>query len=190
MPRIGKCPHVRKPDHEEEADLLRRCLAGEALAREELCHRYRPTALRMARRIAGEMGELEDLVQESFCRLLAHLRNLRGEASVTTWLYRTLTNLYRDKLRRASRIRECPLEEVLSSAQDPALVLESRSWRKPLARAVRNLSRLDRKVLWLRFRRGLSLAQIASILCCTVDAVKCRLYRITRYLRQELAFEI
>ena len=153
MPKIGKCPYVRKPDHEEEADLLRRCLAGEALAREELCHRYRPTALRMARRIAGEMGELEDLVQESFCRLLAHLRNLRGEASVTTWLYRTLTNLYRDKLRRASRIRECPLEEVLSSAQDPALVLESRSWRKPLARAVRNLSRLDRKVLWLRFRR-------------------------------------
>ncbi len=181
---------MQKPDRGEEAALLRRCLAGEALAREELCRRYWPAALRMARHIAGETGEAEDLAQESLCRLLAHLRHLRGKASVTTWLYRTLTNLYRDKLRRASRIRECPLEEIPSSAQDPAVAIESRSWRKPLARAVRKLSRLDRKILWLRFRRGRSLAQIAAALSCTVDAVKCRLYRITRHLRQELAFEV
>lgn len=179
-----------------EDELLARCAAGEEEAREELCRRLRPAALRMARQITRELGEAEDLVQESFCRLLGHLRGLRGEASVTTWLYRTLVNLYRDKLRRRARRRELPLEELppaglppALTTPDPADLVESRWWRRRFVQVAKRLSRRDRKVLWWHFRRAYSHAQIAARLGCTVDAVKCRLYRAVRYLRRELAAE-
>jgi len=144
----------------------------------------------MAHRIAGEVGEIEDLVQECFYRLLTHVRSLRGEARLTTWLYRTLINLYRDAAHKAARRKESPLEEVSSADLDPAVVVEGRLWRQRLVQAVKKLSRRDRKVLWLHFRREYSHAQIADRLNCTVDAVKCRLYRTVRHLRQELSFEI
>lgn len=178
---------------DEEVRLLQRCQAGEEPAREELCRIYWPVAMRMARRIAGVSTEAEDLVQESFCRLLGHLQGLRGEASISTWLYRTLANLHQDRLRRLAKRREDPWDEagarIHPAAADPAEVIEGRLWRRRLARAAKNLSRKDRKLLWWRFRREYSHSQIARKLGCTVDAVKCRLYRITRYLRQELSFE-
>ncbi|MGE5549860.1 MAG: RNA polymerase sigma factor [Bacteroidota bacterium] len=180
----------------EERELLRRCIAGEVQAHDELCRKLRPAAMRMARHITRELGDAEDLVQESFCRLLSHLKNLRGEASITTWLYRTLTNLYRDKLRRLAKRPECPLDAPsvqglpVMTAPDPAELVENRLWRRGFVAAVKKLSRRDRKVLWLHFRRDYSHAQIAARLNCTVDAVKCRLYRVTRHLRQELALEI
>ncbi len=180
----------------EEAKLLELCSAGDARAREELCRRYWPAACKMANRLAGPGIETEDLVQESFCRLLSHIGSLRGEARITTWLYRTMTNLHHDRLRRLARWRECPLEALPVQAgqaglvsPDPAELVEARWWRPRFVQAVRKLSRRDRQVLWLHFRRDYSHAQIARRLNCTVDAVKCRLYRIMRYLRRELSFE-
>jgi len=179
----------------EEEELLRHCVTGDEQAREELCRAYWPVALRMARYITGEAGEAEDLAQESFYRLLSHLPRFRGEASVTTWLYRTIINLYRDRLRQLTRRREYSLDSLpprmtpfVLTTPDPAEVVEGRFWRRPFVKAVKKLSRRDRLVLWLHFRREYSHAQIAKRLNCTEDAVKCRLYRLTRYLRQELAF--
>jgi RNA polymerase sigma-70 factor (ECF subfamily) len=188
---------IRPPALLEEIKLLHRCQNGDPSAREDLCTRYRPAALRMARKITGGSGEAEDLVQEAFCRLLAHLRSMRGEALITTWLYRTLRNLHHDRMRKAAKVRHYPLDAAAeiqrdygTDNHDPFEFAERRLRRRRIILAARQLSRRDRRVLWLRFAREYSHAQIAARLDCTVDAVKCRLYRITKFLRGELAFDL
>ncbi len=80
---------------------------GDRAAAQILTLRLTPMALRVARRMLGDWAEAEDVAQEAMMRLWRIAPEWRqGEAKVTTWLYRVVTNLATDRLRKRKGYRQ------------------------------------------------------------------------------------
>ena len=90
----------------EEQALVRRAQAGDRLAFEELVHRYDREVLRLALNLVHRAEDARDIYQESFMRVYKNLHRFRFECSFYTWLYRIVTNVALDHLRRRTSRRE------------------------------------------------------------------------------------
>ena len=165
---------------------------------------FQPKILRYLKRLVGE-NEAEDLTQEVFIKVAQALKNFRGEAKPSTWIYRIATNAAFDKLRSPSFQRTAQ-ERVLddSTEQSEAAAADSTAWTKrkmlpveqQLVRRemsacilsfVEKLPEHYRAVLMLSEFEGLSNKAIAKILGITLDTVKIRLHRAREKLKEELS---
>ena len=90
----------------EEQALVRNAQAGDRLAFEELVHRYDRDVLRLALNLVHRSEDARDIYQESFLRVYRNLHRFRFECSFYTWLYRIVTNVALDHLRRRTSRRE------------------------------------------------------------------------------------
>ena len=90
----------------EEHGLVRKAQAGDRLAFEELVRRYDRDVLRLALNLVQRPEEARDVYQESFLRVYRNLHRFRFECSFYTWLYRIVTNVGLDHLRRRTSRRE------------------------------------------------------------------------------------
>ena len=90
----------------EEHALVRKAQAGDRLAFEELVRRYDRDVLRLALNLVHRPEEARDVYQESFLRVYRNLHRFRFECSFYTWLYRIVTNVGLDHLRRRTSRRE------------------------------------------------------------------------------------
>ena len=103
---------------------------GDVAAARALTLRLTPRAFGHALRMLGDRAEAEDVAQEAMLRLWRIAPEWRqGEAKVTTWLYRVVSNLCTDRLRKARRTRP------LDAADDPP---------SPAPAAVAQLTEADR----------------------------------------------
>lgn len=92
-------------DGRETAELLARIREGDPEAFETLAREHAPRLFRLALRLTGRREDAEDLVQETLVRALPALRGFKGDARVSTYLVRALTNLWKNRLRSKSRSR-------------------------------------------------------------------------------------
>ena len=166
---------------------------GDAGALTELVERYHaPLRGYFARLLTWERGAADDLVQETFVRLLRQ-RSYSGERAFRPWLYAVATNVARDHWRRRDR------EPVLSDAESqdqiarvadaspgPERWAEDRDELRQVSRALSGLSEEYRIALVLRYNHDLSLAEIATVLGIPVGTVKSRLSVGARKLRRAL----
>src|ERR1700728_1275144 len=90
----------------EEHELVRKSQAGDRLAFEELVRRYDRYVLRLAMNLVHRPEDARDIYQESFLRVYRNLHRFRFECSFYTWLYRIVTNVALDHLRRRTSHRE------------------------------------------------------------------------------------
>src|ERR1700693_6414763 len=90
----------------EEQALVRSAQAGDRLAFEELVRRYDRDVLRLALNLVHRPEDARDIYQESFLRVYRNLHRFRFECSFYTWLYRIVTNVALDHLRRRNTHRE------------------------------------------------------------------------------------
>jgi RNA polymerase sigma-70 factor, ECF subfamily len=165
-------------------------MAGDRDALAELVRRHQGPLLGFFyRMLDGDRAQAEDLVQETFLRLLRQRTYTRGRA-FKPWLYAVATNLARDQLRVA---RSRPVEsgdEVLVLLPDRGPSPEQRA--VAAAEAMRVAAALDRlggevrATLVLRYANDLTLADIAAALDVPVGTVKSRLNAGTRRLRELL----
>jgi RNA polymerase sigma-70 factor (ECF subfamily) len=153
---------------------------------EELYRRNGGRIFALCLRLTGSRPEAEDLTQEVFVRAYEQLGSFRGEAAISTWLYRLALNLVlsarRSELRRAVRVE---LQAAAACAQ-PALVPE-RGARLDLERAVAALPLGARTVLVLHDVEGLRHEEIAAQLDVTVGTSKAQLFRARKLLREALS---
>src|ERR1700734_4362381 len=91
---------------QEEHGLVRKAQAGDRLAFEELVRRYDRDVLRLALNLVQRPEEARDVYQESFLRVYRNMHRFRFECSFYTWLYRIVTNVGLDHLRRRKSRRE------------------------------------------------------------------------------------
>src|SRR6202045_1238542 len=99
--------------------LIERAQSGDREAFEELVHRYDRDVLRIALNILHKPEDARDVYQESFLKIYKNLPRFRFECSFYTWLYRIVTNVCLDHLRRRRSRPEDQAPEVAAGRQEP-----------------------------------------------------------------------
>jgi RNA polymerase sigma-70 factor, ECF subfamily len=186
----------------DDSLLIRQAQQGNAAAFEELVRQYDRAVLRLAVHLTGSPEDGQDIYQEAFLRAYINLARFRFECSFYTWIYRIVTNLCLDHLRKkVSRSRDLTTtvspdgeeEEVLDRIPDqrPAASPErnfvGRELRRCIQRAMGKLSPRERMVFELKHYHGMRLRTVAGILNTTEGTIKNTLFRATHKLRAQLA---
>lgn len=184
-------------DGQTEKILLTQIREGDPAGFEQLVLAHTAKTVNLAYRLVGNREEAEDIAQEAFLRLHRALPSFRGESSISTWLYRTVSRLAIDHLRREQIKRKLfffrhandeadPMEMVPDPAASPQdQVVAAESGRR-LAQALKLLSPRQRAVFTLRHQEEMTLKEIASVLELEEGTVKAHLHRAVHLLRKEL----
>jgi len=174
---------------ETDEALLSRARKGDGHAFSALVQRYERLVYRVAYRLLGDPDEADDAAQEVFVRLFDSLADFRGEARLSTWLYRATRNRCVSTLRRQRPV--ISLEEVEGTPpgngiDDPEEALLRQETTDLVQRALGSLPEMYRTLMVLRHLEGLSYADIAEVTGLPVGRVKSRLFRARELLREEL----
>jgi RNA polymerase sigma-70 factor (ECF subfamily) len=148
-------------------------------------------------RLVGDEEEAADLTQDTFVNAWRARGSFRGDSSEYTWLYRIAVNLTRNRLGQLRRRRrsgeagggdpEPIIAETPTEEEDPPDArVEYNELGEVVAAAVLKLRPDYREVVILREYEQLSYEEIASVLGCSVQAVKSRLFRARGVLRKRL----
>ena len=186
----------------EDDELIREAQKGHRAAFDALVRRYDQSVLRLALHMLGNEQDAQDVHQEAFIKAYRHLGNFRFECSFYTWLYRIVTNLCLDQLRRRKSRREDPSTVVDSSGDEmdllanvsderamsnPARELERKRMGERIGEALEKLTPRERMVFELKHYHGLKLRTVGEILHTTEETAKNTLFRATQKLRGALA---
>jgi RNA polymerase sigma-70 factor (ECF subfamily) len=172
----------------DDEALVQACQRGEVEAFRTLFEQYREPVFRLAYRLTGNADDAEDLAQEIFVRVFERIGTFRGESAFSTWLYRLAMNVCLNH-RRQPQTRESldVLEnEPTDGAANPAAVYAQRELSEQLQTAVAALPENLRSVFVLVGMEDLSYQQAAEVLGLTVEAVRMRMSRARRTLRETL----
>src|SRR5262245_44751248 len=181
--------------HRSERDLIERCRADERAAQDEFYYRFRRQVAGNLYRVLGDRTDLEDLVQEVFVIAFRGLDRFRGDARLSTWLYRICVNVALGRIR--TRRRRPPPIGVLdldATAADPSLTdrpetpeksLQRRQDRERVYRALELLAPKKRIVLYLHEIEGLDLKEIAYLVDSNPVTVRTRLFYARREFYKE-----
>jgi RNA polymerase sigma-70 factor (ECF subfamily) len=190
------------PSRVNDAELIRAAQQGDRAAFEELVRQYDQPVLRLALHLTGSEHEAKDIYQEAFLKAYRNLGSFRFECSFYTWMYRIVSNLCMDYLRRRqvrkedsgvrvnSEGEEVDLLEQLPderSGASPEQDLMRRELGKRIARALTKLSPRERMVFEMKHYQGLKLRTIGEALNTTEETAKNTLFRATQKLRSALA---
>ena len=154
----------------------------------KLVEHHQTLVFRTLARLTGQREGLEDLAQEVFLRLFRALPQFRGQARITTFLYRIAINVVNDEFRRREKARlSVPVEdranELKSPLPNPAEALERNQLLEAVDAALLQLDMRDRAILILHYQEGRSYEDIAAILSIPMGTVKTRLYRARERLK-------
>lgn len=187
-----------------ERTLVSEAQAGSRAAFEELVHRYDRDVLRLALNLMKRPEDARDVYQEAFLKVYRNLHRFRFECSFYTWLYRIVTNVCLDQLRRRQARPEDQAPEPGSVQHeegiadfferqkeqrptlDPERQFFGKEIRRRLAAAMERLSPRERMVFELKHYQGLKLRAIGEALGTTEETAKNSLFRATRKLRSQL----
>jgi RNA polymerase sigma-70 factor, ECF subfamily len=188
----------------DDRALVEQAQAGSRPAFEELVHRYDRDVLRLALNLMKRTEDARDVYQEAFLKVYRNLHRFRFECSFYTWLYRVVTNVCLDHLRRRQARPEDQAPEMRSgqfedggtdfferqrehrATQDPERQLLGLEIKARLATAMERLSPRERIVFEMKHYHGLKLRAIGDALGTSEETVKNSLFRATRKLRTEL----
>jgi RNA polymerase sigma-70 factor (ECF subfamily) len=173
-----------------ERTLIDRFKRGDREAFGQIVRHWDHRVLNLAYRLTGDLEEALDIRQMTFLRALKGLPSFNGEARISTWLYRIVVNLSRDRT-RAHRVREAALRVIqirpqVEKVPPPDREPERRELARRVADAVAGLSRKEREVVVLKHYHGRSYSEIATILRTPASTVKSRMERGLRNLRVRL----
>jgi RNA polymerase sigma-70 factor (ECF subfamily) len=155
---------------------------------EELVERHEDLVFRTLARLTGDRDDLEDLAQEVFLRLFRAFPLFRGQAQITTYLYRIIVNVVNDEFSRRQQARRgSPIDEAASNLPHPSLgpddLFEQGQMRDALEAALQQLNLRDRAILTLHYQEGRRYEEIAAILDAPLGTVKTHLYRARERLK-------
>jgi RNA polymerase sigma-70 factor (ECF subfamily) len=171
-----------------QPDLVARCQKGEKEALGDFYRLYRGEVARNLHRMLGPgRGDLEDVLQEVFIEVFRSIARFRGDARITTWLYRICVNVALQRLRKRKRRAEVSSDELgerapdIESADTPERDLDTRRRLDAVYRLLDELSPKKRVVFILHEIEGREPKEIAGIVGAPVLTVRTRLH----YARKE-----
>ncbi|MFB3814447.1 MAG: RNA polymerase sigma factor [Terriglobales bacterium] len=186
----------------DDSVLIREAQRGNRAAFEELVRQYDRAVLRLALHLTGSETEAQDIYQEAFLKAYRNLGSFRFECSFYTWIYRIVSNLCMDHLRKKQvRKEDSPVGVDADGSEFSLLdqVADERAGMNPERDLLRNelgrriqlgLGRLtprERMVFELKHYQGLKLRTVGEMLNTTEETAKNTLFRATQKLRAALA---
>ena len=184
----------------DEASLIRAVQRGDQDAFEQLVRAYDQSVLRLAVNLLRSQEDARDVFQEAFLRVFRSIDSFRFDCSFHTWLYRIVTNICLDYLRKR-KVRkeepavvdtpEGPLDRMNDFEEEAAHADPERNfWNRQLGQriegALGGLTPRERMVFELRHYQGLRLRNIGEILGTSEEAAKNCLFRATQKMRAVL----
>lgn len=184
----------------DEAALIRAAQRGDEAAFEQLVRSYDGPVLRMAANLLHSEEDARDVYQEAFLRVYRNLSKFRFDCSFSTWLYRIVSNLCLDQLRKRKVRREEPsllptaegeLDRLQSVPEaradvDPQRKLLSSEVSSRVNETMEQLTPRERVVFEMRHYGGMRLRAIGDALGVTEEAAKNCLFRATQKMRAAL----
>ena len=184
----------------DESALIRAAQRGDERAFEELVRQYDQSVLRMALNLLRSPEDANDIYQETFLRVYRNLHKFRYDCSFHTWLYRIVTNLCLDVLRKrkvrkeegstvATADGEMDRMDSVQEARahgDPQRELFSSQLNGRIRDTLAGLTPRERVVFEMRHYEGMRLKAIGEVLGTTEEAAKNCLFRATRKMRAAL----
>ena len=184
----------------DEAALIRAAQKGDERAFEELVRLYDQNVLRLALNLLRSPEDANDIYQETFLRVYKNLHSFRFDCSFHTWLYRIVTNLCLDALRkRRVRREEDTVVETYDGVLDrmdtveegradgdPQRRLFSRQLQARIKIVLEDMTPRERTVFEMRHYQGLRLRAIGEVLGTSEEAAKNCLFRATQKMRAAL----
>src|SRR6202451_376437 len=167
----------------DETSLIRAAQHGDSEAFERLVRTYDQSVLRIAMNLLRSPDEARDVYQEAFLKVHRNLNQFRFDCSFHTWLYRIVTNVCLDHLRRRKVRKEestvvetpdGPVDQVTRLAEEgPTGNPERQTWNRELSAGIRTalagLTPRERTVFELRHYQGMRLRAIGDILGTTEE---------------------
>jgi RNA polymerase sigma-70 factor (ECF subfamily) len=187
----------------EDPALIACAQAGDRAAFDVLVHRYDRDVLRLVLRVVRSPEEARDVYQEAFLRIYRNLHRFRLDSSFYTWIYRVVTNVCLDHLRRrrsrpedqapafpAADAGQTQPPDFFESREDmqanPERLLLGQEIGERIDAAVAQLSPRERMIFEMKHYQGLKLRAIGEALGTSEETVKNSLFRATRKLREQL----
>ena len=186
----------------QDSLLVREAQAGNDTAFEQLVQSHDRAVLKLVFRITRSQSDIQDIYQEALLKIYRNLGGFRFECSFSTWIYRIVTNVCLDHLRKNRNSKEKSTitvgvegneYDLLSQVSDdrPAHNPERQVFRLELrARilcALEGLTPRERMAIELKHFQGLKIRAVSEILNASVPSTKTTLFRATRKLRSQLA---
>lgn len=170
-------------------EVVRAAQQGDPAALEDLIAGSYRASYTLALRLMGNPDDAAEATQEAYIRMVRGLKRFREVGAFPTWMFKIVSNVCMTEMRRRSR-RDVPVE--VDTMEDPSPMdaedeAVGRVFWKELEGSVRKLPEVYRSVVVLRDIYGLSGGETANILGISPGAVKVRLHRARRRLRDELA---
>ncbi len=180
-------------DNQVVASLVRRCVAGDAVAWEEIVQRFNRRIFNICYRFTGSQDDAEDLAQEVFIKMYRTLKSYDADkGSFMTWVATLTRNLLVDHFRKSKQDRVTDsMDEPLSADEDsialserledvgptPDARLQTRETQEMVQKALQKLSPELREAVILRDLQDMDYREIALALKVPEGTVKSRINR-------------
>jgi len=180
----------------EPRDLAERLRRGKASALQDAIAIYSRRLHRLAWRLLGWRGDVEDVVQDVFVAMIENAHKFRGESQVGTWLVRVTINRCRRERRRRMLRRLLPWHSSFEASKTELAAeqpLGNADRAQLVHDALRKLPSKSQEVLVLRYLEGMDLDQVAQVLGASRGAVDVRLHRaraaVAKIMNQDVEHE-
>lgn len=179
----------------QEQEIIERAKTGDELALRRLIDEYAPVVYKFSYHVCRNKDKAENTTQDTFLSVLKNLRQFDNRAKFSTWLYSIVTNNCLMQARSAKPERFVSLDDEDSMVSDDTLVhsgaspldhAERSDIKQLLDKAIELLQPEYRIVFVLRDLEGLSTEEVAQVTNISVPAVKSRLHRARKFLRDYL----
>ena len=171
----------------DERALIERCRAGDDVAFGELVDRYKNLVYAVIYRMVSDRTQVDDLAQEVFLKVHRGLPYFRGDARLSTWIYRIVQNVC--SAARAVRRAEVPIGEGDRPDREPGssdAAFAELELRDRLEKAIAQLPDNYRLLIAAHYVDGVQYEALAEALNIPLGTVKTHLYRAKRRLRELL----
>jgi RNA polymerase sigma-70 factor (ECF subfamily) len=187
----------------QEARLIEACQQGNASAFNLLVWRWERPLFNFVYKYVGDTVVAQDLVQETFLRVVKSIGQYSHRGAFSSWLYRVAVNLCKDHLRKrrppvislhdyyttASGEKVFVEDHVADERARTDAAVESAEQERLVRRLLARLSEDQRVVILLKEYQALTFAEIAEVLGVPEGTVKARLFRGLRAMRRQLERE-
>ena len=186
---------LKKPETGPPSNLIHRMLSGDQTSFDDIILWYSNDVLRLSVLLLQDKEEARDVVQESFIRLVQHVKAgkfRKANGSIKGFLLTVSRNLCLDRLKKRSRFFSIDLDtefmdEGLSNRLTPDRMMDEQRFQTAFENALLQLTDLQRTILVLHELNGESNQKIAKTLEMTVNSITTHLCRARRRLRKILA---